>query len=373
MPLEMDDPDDDAPRPRRRFDEPKGRWWRPATKLGRILLGTGILAIAGSLVAGYVTLAQFLKRDSRFRITGLANIQSNGLMEVPREEILPVFGADVGKNIFFVHLGDRRKQLEQIPWVEHATVMRLLPNQIHVSIVERKPVAFVRIGQQIELVDANGVLLSMAPATIAKHHYSFPVVTGIDPGDSLESRHARMAVYQRLIGELDSTGQHLSNQISEIDLTDPEDARVLMPEEGADILAHFGDEQFLTRYQRYKSHVAEWRAQYPELAAVDLRYDRQVVLQMSGDTEAQKTIANADGAAAGSTLSAPPKPSPDGTQATAAQAKAPVKAKAAQHKTHAKAAHKRVAEHKKRKHPDYSRAGLTHHTSSHSINAGQGQ
>ena len=73
-----------------------------------------------------------------------------------------------------------------------------------------------------------------------------------------------MAVYRRLIGELDSTAQHLSEQISEIDLTDPEDARVLMPEQGADILAHFGDDQFLTRYQRYKAHIAEWRQQYPQ-------------------------------------------------------------------------------------------------------------
>jgi cell division protein FtsQ len=88
-------------------------------------------------------------------------------------------------------------------------------------------------------------------------------------------------VYGRLIGELDSTGQHLSEQISEIDLTDPEDARVLMPEQGTDILAHFGDDQFLMRYQRYKAHIAEWRQQYPHLASVDLRYDQQVVLEMA--------------------------------------------------------------------------------------------
>ncbi len=52
-----------------------------------------------------------------------------------------------------------------------------------------------------------------------------------------------------------------------------------MPEQGADILAHFGDDQFLARYQRYKAHIAEWRQQYPKLVAVDLRYDQQVVLR----------------------------------------------------------------------------------------------
>ncbi len=121
---------------------------------------------------------------------------------------------------------------------------------------------------------------------MAQHHYSFPVLTGIDPGDPLASRKARMAVYQRLVAELDANNQHLSEQISEIDLTDPEDARVLMPEQGADILAHFGEDRFLERYQRYKAHIAEWRQQYPKLAAVDLRYDQQVVLEMTHGTNA---------------------------------------------------------------------------------------
>ncbi len=60
--------------------------------------------------------------------------------------MLPVFGEDIGRNIFFVPFSERRKQLEQIPWIEHATVMRLLPDQIRISVVERKPVAFLRQG-----------------------------------------------------------------------------------------------------------------------------------------------------------------------------------------------------------------------------------
>ena len=140
----------------------------------------------------------------------------------------------------------------------------------------------------------SGVLLDMPPATMAAHHYSFPVVTGIDAGDKPASRQARMAVYQRLMSDLDSNGQHFSEQISEIDLTDPEDARVLMPEQGTDILAHFGEDHFLERFQRYKAHIAEWRQQYPKLAAVDLRYEQQVVLDMaSGGANAGEPTADA--------------------------------------------------------------------------------
>jgi cell division protein FtsQ len=169
--------------------------------------------------------------------------------------------------------------------------MRILPDRIRVQVVERTPIAFVREGQQIGLVDGDGVLLTMSPEGMTQHHFSFPVVTGIDPRDAAAARKTRMAVYQRLIAELDSTGQNISRQISEIDLTDPEDARVTMQDDPT--LLHFGDEQFMERYQRYKAHIGEWRQQYQDLTALDLRYDSQVVLRRSGAAPAAAGATNA--------------------------------------------------------------------------------
>jgi cell division protein FtsQ len=309
MPLELADPDRNDPADAAgsrfkepRFSAPRKSWGRPAGTFTRVALGLGVLAVVGGLATTVVMARNYLCRDSRFRITGTANIQAAGLTEVSRAEMLPVFGEDVGRNIFFVPLAERRKQLEEIPWVERATVMRLLPDQIRVSVVERQPVAFAHQGG---LVDANGVLLDMPASMMAQRNYSFPVVTGINASDPPAARKARMAVYQRLVGELDADSQHYSNQISEIDLTNPEDALVTMPEQGGDILAHFGQDQFLLRYQRYKTHISEWRQQFPKLAAVDLRYDQQVVLDMAGgstdkqpattETLEQKPAAPADG------------------------------------------------------------------------------
>jgi len=298
MPLEMADPDgeDNYRSGGRRFRSQQNPWWRPESTLGRVFLGVGVLIVLASLVTITLMFKTFLSRDARFRIAGAGNIEAAGLTQVSRAEMLPVFGEDIGRNVFFVPLRERRKQLEEIPWVERATVMRVLPDQIRVNVVERKPVAFTREGQQIGLVDASGVLLSMPAATMAQKHYSFPVVTGIDPGDPLASRSARMAVYLRLLAELDGSNQHLSEQISEIDLTDAEDARVLMPEQGADILAHFGEDHFLERYQRFQAHIAEWRQQYPNLAAVDLRYEQQVVLEMAHGKNAVEPTAGAEAA-----------------------------------------------------------------------------
>jgi len=319
-PYEVADADDeDASRFGNRFNaardsQPSGPWWRPASKWGRIFLGLGMLAALSCLVGGILTVKNYLNRDSRFRIAGAGNIEATGLTEVTRAQMLPVFGEDIGRNVFFVPLSERRKQLEAIPWVQRATVMRLLPDRIRVSVVEREPVAFVRQGQQIGLVDPEGVLLAMPAATMAQHHYSFPVVTGIEPRDPLPARRMRMAVYERLLAELDANNQHLSQQISEIDLSDPQDARVLMPEQGADIVAHFGEEKFLERYQRYKAHIAEWRQQYPKLTAVDLRYESQVVLEMTPGTNAVAATLGMDTSSAPSLVAAPAKP-PAGTTA----------------------------------------------------------
>ena len=270
--------------PRRtKFAVARTPWWRPRSTFGRVLLGTGaFLALAATVTAGIVV-RNFLTRDPHFRIPGASSIQSIGLSEVNRTEVLPVFGEDIGRNIFFVPLSARRKQLEAIPWVQQATVMRFLPNRLSVSIVERTPVAFVRQGSQVELADADGVILSMPPAMMAQHHYSFPVITGIDAKDSLASRRARMAVYQRFIAELDQNNQHLTRQVSEIDLSDSEDLRATMPEQGSDILAHFGEDHFMQRLQVYKANIAKWRSMYPKLIGVDLRYEANVPLEMATD------------------------------------------------------------------------------------------
>ncbi len=330
MPLEMRDPEDedsssmngwsgDGRRGKDKYSAPRGPWWRPASTVGRVFLGLGALLFLGGFTAGAVALKTYVSRDSRFRIAGAGNIEAVGLTEVSRAEMLPVFGEDIGRNIFFVPLSERRKQLEAIPWVERATVMRLLPDQIRVAVVERQPVAFVRQGQQIGLVDKEGVLLTMPAAMMAQRSYSFPVVTGVDAKEPLAQRRMRMAVYGRLLSDLDSSGQHLSQQISEIDLSDAQDARVLMPEQGTDILAHFGEDRFLERYQRYKAHIAEWRQQYPKLAAVDLRYESQVVLEMTPGTDAVAAAVDGPGAPAPTADAAnAAKPSPAGIAGVAA-------------------------------------------------------
>jgi cell division protein FtsQ len=283
---QIDDPNEDEPflRSRRRVSVRRGVI--PRTRLGRIALAAGAIVLIGGLAWLGYAVRNFAAHDPRFRIESSDNIQILGNSEVTQAELLSVFGGDMGRNVFFVPLAQRRAELEHLPWVETATVMRLLPNQLRLSVTERTPIAFVRDGDSIGLVDHDGVLLSMAPETLAARHYSFPVITGITANDPPSTRAARMKIYQRFIAEIDSSGENLSSQLSEVDISDPEDVKALVPSDGKELLLHLGDTGFLARWHNYQQHLAEWKAQYPRLASVDLRYERQVVLEMRKDTPA---------------------------------------------------------------------------------------
>ena len=54
----------------------------------------------------------------------------------------------------------------------------------------------------------------------------------------------------------------------------------MVADKDGEVMVHFGEDNFLDRYRRFEDHLAEWRTQYPHLSSVDMRYDRQVVLEM---------------------------------------------------------------------------------------------
>lgn len=221
----------------------------------------------------------------RFRLDSSDNIEISGIHNVSRGQVIDVFAWEISRNIFFVPLDERERQLEQIPWVESATVMRLLPNRLAIRIQERTPVAFARIGSKIHLIDANGVILGMPASRQSK--YSFPVIEGITDTEPLSSRAAAMRIYSRLVYDLDFDGAHYARDLSEVDLSDPEDVKVTAAAIGS-VMVHLGSSNFLDRYKLYVNHIAEWRQQFQNLQSVDLRYEGQIVVNPDANRAAQE-------------------------------------------------------------------------------------
>src|SRR5512133_3814601 len=110
---------------------------KAANRLKIALLAVVVLGVA---FAAALTVYGYGTHSWRFRMESSDQLEIAGLHNVTRGQVMEVMGADIGRNVFFIPLDERKKQLEEIAWVESASVMRLLPNRVKVQVVERTPV-----------------------------------------------------------------------------------------------------------------------------------------------------------------------------------------------------------------------------------------
>ena len=164
------DLDDDAESPFLRGQKrvPVRRSALPRKALDRVKVLLLLLLAGGAIALIAITFYRYTTQSWRFQIDSSDNIEVLGAHNVSRAQVLDVFSSDLDRNIFFVPLAERKKQLQEIPWVESAAVMRLLPNRLNVAVSERTPVAFVEIDSHIALIDAHGVIMEM-PAGQPRH------------------------------------------------------------------------------------------------------------------------------------------------------------------------------------------------------------
>jgi len=257
---------------------------KAATRLTWAVLGLGAAVVCCVAVAA---LYHYGEHSWRFRVDSSDDLEVTGVQNVTRSQVMEAMGSDIGRNIFFVPLDDRKKALEKIPWVESASVMRFVPNRLRIEIHERTPVAFARVGARISLIDSSGTLMDLPGS--GKKKYSFPVVLGMNTGEPVSTRAERMKTYNALVGELDGGGARHSQDLSEVDLSDAEDVKVLTNDPEGEVLVHLGSSNYLDRYKIYMGHVREWRQQFAKLESVDLRYDHQIIVNPDLQGPAKQT------------------------------------------------------------------------------------
>jgi cell division protein FtsQ len=211
--------------------------------------------------------------------------------------ILEVFAADRGHSVLRIPLDMRRRQLEAIPWVEQAIVRRALPNRLQVEIVERTPVAFLRQGSELALVDGHGVILERP----VKANFHFPVVTGFSAEMTQEDREHRMQLYTNFSQQIASARSGAMDHVSEVDLSDANDLRATVSglpgasisandsaRADAPLLVHFGDSDFEGKYCALLENIGLWRATAGRVESVDLRFSREAVVNPDTTAVAQR-------------------------------------------------------------------------------------
>jgi len=124
-----------------------------------------ILLAGGIYVGARVAAKRFFIDNPDYKLSNI-EVQTDGTLQ--RDQILNVAGLREGQNIFRVNLARVHERLQELPQVDGVEVVRKLPAEIDIRIVERKPIGWITSEKQIAdpfasdaafLVDARGVLM----------------------------------------------------------------------------------------------------------------------------------------------------------------------------------------------------------------------
>ena len=248
--------------------------------------------IALAAAATSYALGHYLLVSPEMALIRSDQVEVAGNQYVPRGRVLEIFAADRNRSVLRVPLNERRRQIETIPWVEQATVRRALPNRIEVEITERTPIAFLREGSGLALVDVHGVILDRP----LKGNFHFPVITGIGADMPIEDREPRMQMFAGFSQQVESARGGAMDQVSEVDLTEAKDLRATISglqvtstsggaaandgwgNTDAPIVVHFGDSDFQSKYLTVLNDIGQWRAAAGRVESVDLRFNGEAVV-----------------------------------------------------------------------------------------------
>jgi cell division protein FtsQ len=237
----------------------------------RLWLGVALLAVAGvSSAMAALKMREFALVNPQFTLSRdrKDSLSIQGIRYTPRSRVQRVFAGDFDHSLFLVPLGERRRRLMAIDWVEEASVSRVWPNRLVVRLTERKPVAFVLLRSGVLLIDSHGVLLEPPPQA----QFTFPVLGGVREDETESQRRERVRVLLRVQEELG----YLAKDLSEVNAADPDNVRIVAQVDNRALELILGDGNFARRYQNFINHYPEIRKRSPEVRTFDLRLDDRI-------------------------------------------------------------------------------------------------
>ena len=174
----------------------------------RVLVFISKIGLAAAICAGIyfgarVGMRRFFFENPDYRLT-MIDMQTDGTLQ--RDQVLKIAGLREGENIFQVNLAHVHRVLQQLPQVDEVEVLRKLPGEIDIRILERKPIAWMTSEKQIAdpfqsniafLIDARGVL--MKEKKLLPEYLGLPLITGctsesLESGKIVESVEAKAAL-----------------------------------------------------------------------------------------------------------------------------------------------------------------------------------
>jgi cell division protein FtsQ len=207
----------------------------------------------------------------------IGHIVVRGHERLSTGEVLALVDGLRGENLLAVSLDHWQQKLLSSPWVESATIRRVLPSTVEILIDERRPMGIGRIGTSLYLIDGKGVIVDEYGPAYAD--IDLPIIDGLaappqDGGSIVDITRAEFA--GRVIGAL-AARPEIARQLSQLDVSNLHDAVAIL--DGDPVLLRLGESDFVARLQQYLDLAPALRERLHSIDYVDLRFDERLYVR----------------------------------------------------------------------------------------------
>ncbi len=135
-------------------------------RLGIIATSIFLLAAVayGSVRGDHVAAVAGAVKDARDWVANVAGLRVvsvaiTGNQHVTREEVLAIAGVSGATSLVFLDVEQARDRLKRNPWIGDATVLKLYPGELQISIKERAAFALWQKGGAVSVIADDGTVL----------------------------------------------------------------------------------------------------------------------------------------------------------------------------------------------------------------------
>jgi cell division protein FtsQ len=261
--------------------EPDRRYWRrrvnrhvrKARRARTLLRWTGIvagnLAIGGVLIVSAASVARHFATSDEMAVH---EIVVEGTSATTPEAVRAALHGYFGRNLAELALDEVAAAATSDPWVKEASVKRIFPGTLRVTITERTPGALALIGGCVYVVDDGGFVMGPAGPDLP---YDLPLLVGLDAYQG-KDREAALSRGIKLLMQLHTSFPAWTRGISELDLSSSDRVVVTRLD---------GGPQFFLDPENIDRNLGAYLALQPTIARkvggvsrVDLRWSQRISL-----------------------------------------------------------------------------------------------
>ncbi len=255
------------------------RFQRSRRLAARLLTVVKIVGAVCVLLLTAATMISAYRYAASSNLLRLRKVDIYGCKRLDPARLEAVVRDSCPTNLLGVDLLKLRSRIEEVPWVHRAEIRRILPSSLKIYVQERVPTVIGEVGGELELLDNDGVLLDHYEPSYGK--LDVPVFSGL-LGDSVEAyrvlqeqNSARVRLGVQLLAEIEAVTPDSTRSISEVDLSDPGNIKIVLVDDTAEVF--LGDRDFGKRFHAFMTEYPEAKSQYGEMTSVNLRFFPDIV------------------------------------------------------------------------------------------------